>query len=78
MAESSHLSSTKKVQIDIFFRWVETVRYFQMKKNTTPTIGRSVFNHNILKVYIIESGATSGHKWGATAMAVAASIKLTN
>jgi hypothetical protein len=35
-------------------------------------------NHNILKVYIFESGATDGHAWGATALAVATSIKLTN
>jgi hypothetical protein len=78
MAESSHLSSTKKVQIDIFFRWVETVRYFQMKKNTTPTRDKSTFKYNILKVYIFVSGAADGHAWGSMAMAVAASIKLTN
>jgi hypothetical protein len=49
-----------------------------MKKNTTPTRDKSTFKYNILKGYIFEVGAADGHAWGAMAMAVATSIKLTN
>jgi uncharacterized protein (DUF3084 family) len=69
MAESSHLSSTKKVQIDIFFRVGRNRTLFSNEKtNTTPTRDKSTFKYNILKGYLFVVGAADGHAWGVNGL----------